>query len=125
MVTMQIQREADRIEVERMEGRPPSLAWPSSRMGNGPDHLACWLVLAPPLIRHPPQQIVLGPGEVGLSTTTSGRTQCTRDSLSGEPKRLSRAGGSARGIFGTRSGASTPASRFSSLSVMPVPARPA
>ena len=34
-------------------------------------------------------------------------------------------GGSASGIFGTCSGASTPARRLSSFSVMPVPARPA
>lgn len=61
----------------------------------------------------------------GDRKTTSGCTQCTRDSLSGEPKRLSRGGGSASGIFGTCSGVRTPARRFSSLSVMPVPARPA
>ena len=30
------------------------------------------------------------PGQVGHFTTTSGRTQCTLESLSGEPKRLSR-----------------------------------
>jgi hypothetical protein len=51
------------------------------------------------------------------STTNSGRTQCTRDSLSG--------GGALRGIFGALSGASTPAKRFGSFSFIPVPARPA
>jgi hypothetical protein len=55
-------------------------------------------------------------------TTTFGRTQCTRDSFSGEPKRLSRGGGLASGMLATCSGASTPAKRFSSLSV---PAQPA
>jgi len=38
---------------------------------------------------------------------------------------LSRGGGAASGIFGTTNGFSTPARRFSSLSLMPVPARPA
>ena len=60
-----------------------------------------------------------------LANLGCGRTQWTRESLSGEPKRLSRGGVLARGIFGTCSGASTPAERLSSLPVMPVPARPA
>ena len=38
-----------------------------------------------------------------------------RESFRGDPKRLSRGGGSASGIFGTCNGASTPARRFSSL----------
>jgi hypothetical protein len=40
------------------------------------------------------QEVVVGPGQVGTSTTTSGFTQCTLESWSGEPKRLSRGGGS-------------------------------
>ena len=55
-------------------------------------------------------------------TTTFGRTQCTRDSFSGEPKRLSRGAGLASGILAPAVAPSTPAKRFSSLSV---PARPA
>src|SRR5215471_942552 len=34
------------------------------------------------------------------SHTSTGRTQCTRARLSGEPKRLLRGGGAASGIFG-------------------------
>jgi hypothetical protein len=56
-------------------------------MGNRPSHLSCGLVLALTLIRDLPQQIVLGPSQ---ATTISGRTQCTLDSWSGDPKRLSR-----------------------------------
>jgi hypothetical protein len=34
-------------------------------MGNRPNHLSCWLILALTLVRDLPQQIVLGPGQVG------------------------------------------------------------
>jgi hypothetical protein len=52
-------------------------------------------------------------------------TQCTRDSSSGEPKRFSRGGGLSSGMRRVSNGLSTPASRASSLSLKPVPARPA
>ena len=77
------------------------------RMRNSPHHLSCGPVLALPVIRHLPQQIVFGPGQVDhFHDHLRPRTQCTRESWSGEPKRLSRGGGSASGIFGTCSGAS-------------------
>jgi hypothetical protein len=38
------------------------------------------------------QQIVVGPGQDFTSATSSGRTQCTRLSTRGEPKRLARGG---------------------------------
>ena len=63
-------------------------------------YLSRWLVLPLALIRHLPQQIVLGPGEVGHFDDHLWPHPCTRDSLSGEPKRLSRGGGSASAIFG-------------------------
>ena len=60
-------------------------------------------------------------GRYVTSTTNSGLTQCTFDSLSGDPNRLSRG----EGNLGHARGFSAPARRFNSLSVMPVPARPA
>src|ERR1700730_11130254 len=74
------------------------------------------------------------PGEAGYrpsqfgyltSATSSGRTQCTRLRMSGEPKRLVRGGGTSSGISKVASGCSRRLSRSSSVLLMPTPARPA
>ena len=69
-------------------------------MRNRPDHLFRRLVLPLALIGNLPQEIVLGPRQVGYFHATSGRTQCARDSLS--PNRLSRGGGGQPEIDETR-----------------------
>jgi hypothetical protein len=56
-------------------------------MRNSSKDLPRQLVLPLTLIRHLPQQVVLGLSQVGDDFhDTSGRTQCTRDIFSGEPK---------------------------------------
>ena len=73
-------------------------------MWDRPHQLPRRPALSRPVIGDLPEQIVLGHV---TSTTSSAFTQCIFDSLSGEPKRLSRGGGSASGILGTASGFST------------------
>jgi hypothetical protein len=48
------------------------------------------------LIDDVPKQAIVGPGQIGTSATSSGRTQCTLESTSGEPERLVRGGGTSR-----------------------------
>ena len=78
----------------------------------------------PALRACPPAGPDTRPAAAGCPRSRSGRSlprplpaapNARLESLSGEPKRLSRGGGSASGIFGTCSGASTPARRFSSF----------
>jgi hypothetical protein len=69
------------------------------------------------------QQIVVGPGQ--KLHLGHGRTQCTRLSTSGDPKRLVRGGGTSSGIREVASGCRRRHSRSSSAVLMPVPARPA
>jgi hypothetical protein len=54
-----------------------------------------------------------------------GRTQCTRFSTKGEPKRLRRGGGTSSGILSVASDCRRCHSRLSSAVLMPVPAPPA
>src|SRR5262249_54766945 len=89
-----------------------------------PHDLSGRLILPLALVRDRPQKAAFCPCQV-TSTTRSGRTQCTRDSSSGEPNLFSRGGGSASGMRGVSRGLSTPARRPNSFSVKPVPARPA
>jgi hypothetical protein len=67
--------------------------------------------------------------EVGIKdaalATSSGRTQCTRLSTRGEPKRLVRGGSTSSGIVSVASSCRRRHSRSSSAVLMPVPARPA
>jgi hypothetical protein len=110
---------------DRLDNLLSGLGRTARRVWNRAHHLRSGLVLALPLIRHLPQQIIFGPSQVRHFHDHLWPNQCTRDSFRGEPNRLSRGGGSASGMRGTRSGARTPARRLSSFSVMPVPARPA
>jgi hypothetical protein len=71
------------------------------------------------------QQIVLRQVRNFTSATSSGRTQCTRLSTKGDPKRLPRGGGTSSGIVSVASGCSFRHSRSSSAVLVPVPARPA
>ena len=59
------------------------------------------------------------------SATSSGRTQCTRESTSGVPKRVALGGGTSTVILSEASGRSLFSKAVSSDTVMPVPARPA
>ena len=92
---------------------------------NRPHDLARRLVLSLPLIRHLPQQVVFGPSQIGHFHDHLGPHPMHARQLERRAEAAVRGGGSASGIFGTCSGFSTPARRLSSLSVMPVPARPA
>jgi hypothetical protein len=73
------------------------------------------LVLPPPFIHNLAQQR-LSPVQARYftSATSSGRTQCTRLKVSGDPKRLSRGGGRSSGILGVASGCRRRPSRSSS-----------
>jgi hypothetical protein len=88
-------------------------------------HFARRLVFAQPFIDDLAQQIVLGPGEEFDPGDELGRTQRTRLSTSGGPKRVLRGGGASSGIRETASGCSRRQSRSSSAVSIRVPTRPA
>jgi hypothetical protein len=71
-----------------------------------------------------PQQAVGRLLDVAHSATISGRTQCTRDSASGEPKRPPRGGGASKGMVSTARGPRRCHRRSSSRSGIPVPHDP-
>ena len=102
-----------RTNTERMWPKSPSCL-------RRPNHLPRRLVFPLPLIRDRPQQIALGPREVGHFDDHLWRTQCTRDNSRGDPNRFSRGGGLSRGMRGVSSGFRTRARRASSFSLKSV-----
>ena len=98
--------------------RPPGDATPVGER-DAPNDRPSRLVLALPLIKTCRNRLSSVQVRKVTSTTTSGRTQCTFESLSGDPKRPSRGGGSASGIALPAAAPGRPTSAFSSLSVIP------
>ena len=88
-------------------------------------HLGRRLIFAQSFMDHLPQQIVTGQVRYFTYATSSGRTQCTRLSTSGDPKRLPRGGGTSSGILSVASGCSLRHSLCSSAWLMPEPTLPA
>ena len=62
-------------------------------------NLARRLVFTDPFVDHLPQEPVFRPGQYFTSTTSSGRTQWTRESTSEEPNRVDRGGVTSSGIL--------------------------
>ena len=106
-------------------GRPPFSEARSSPPLSGAAHIAWGFVLPQPFIDDVAQQAVGRPGQVSDFGDKLGRTQCTRVSTSGLPKRVVFGGGTSTVILSEASGRSFFSKAVSSDSVMPVPARPA
>src|SRR5271154_7106216 len=79
---------------------------------------------SPPVWRKSP---VPGPGRIGDSSheVRLGSTQCTRETASGDRKRVVRGGGALSGIIVRTRGSNRRRKSASTLSDMPVPALPA